>query len=269
MAFEYLRLDMGREVVVAKEEVCDSEPDEEEHHGATGNEGATVESLYHTCMLVAWPKAHLVSIACGTSVSRALDILQNTVKTSDPQCCELLHQVVLYCRENASTVWGDDRNSNEHSVTSRLLSLCSRASKSEDVLQILQLLSKDTEHHYGGRKKDKDHKVGVRNAEVAEAIANVVQVFGWELVSLPIINLTECASRQTESFLHLVKQLICMGNRDVGVLVANTASKSLQASIAELESHKMPEFSWHQPLAKLGTYPEVEKFLKGPQERYE
>lgn len=35
-----------------------------------------------------------------------------------------------------------------------------------------------------------------------------------------------------------------------------------------MESHKTPEFAWHQPQAKLPGYPEIEPFLKGPEEKH-
>lgn len=69
----------------------------------------------------------------------------------------------------------------------------------------------------------------MRNAKVAKAIATVVQVFGWEVVSADIINLVkECALTRGVSGTELAKQLICKGNNNAGALVASTMFKILR-----------------------------------------
>lgn len=71
-----------------------------------------------------------------------------------------------------------------------------------------------------------------------------------------------------ESFAEFAKQFIAVGYTDAGVLVANSASEVVEAQIAELQTHKMPEFSCCQPLASFPGYPDVEEFLRGPEEKF-
>ncbi|CAM6099339.1 unnamed protein product [Calypogeia fissa] len=96
--------------------------------------------------------------------------------------------------------------------------------------------------------------VGVRNIEVARAIAAAIPVFGWESVSVHDIDLVKkCALARGEALAELAQQLISMGNVDAGEQVART----------------MPTFTWCQPHGKLPNYPEVENFLRGPEKCFD
>jgi len=127
----------------------------------------------------------------------------------------------------------------------------------EDVLQVFQVLANRS-----------PYKVGVRNAGVAKAIATAVHVFGWESLSSHIMDLVkECAMAQGKSCAQLAKALINMGMDIAGALVAQTTFGVFEARIAKLESHKMPEFTWCHPHARLPGEPAIATFLKGPREK--
>ncbi|CAM6100722.1 unnamed protein product [Calypogeia fissa] len=189
-----------------------------------------------------------------------MDFLENKAEISGGQ----VSQLVWFCKTNIEQVWDLAENSTTDSVTPRLLRLCERANVVGDVLQILQLLASDLTD--GG---DRKFKIGVRNVEVADAIASAAEEFGWEMVSDGVTYLTrECALKQSESFAHLAKQLLSMGEVAAAALVGNKTREVLQKHIAELDSHEMPVFTWDQPDAKLPDYPEVESFLRGPKAKY-
>ena len=197
----------------------------------------------------------------------------------DPNFQNNIHQIVSFCEnytlqawqaEEDSQVWhAREDKSKEDLVTPRVLNLCIQGILAEDVMRVLQLLPKAIPYKSRDYRKEKDFKIGMRNIEVASSIARAVQAFGWEPFSSLIINLVkECALTQGESCAQLAKQLISMGIQPAGSIVAQTTFQVFETLIADLESHKMPEFSWHQPLAKLPGYPGIESFLRGPQEKY-
>lgn len=152
----------------------------------------------------------------------------------------------------------------------RLLRLCNRANMLKVVVHIFQLLSRKVFDSSSCRPDGKDprNRIGVRNAEVAKAIASAVQIHGSESLSSAVMDLTkECAFTQWEAFAQLAEQLICVGNMDAAALVYQTAFGVFEAPIAKLESQKIPEFTWCQPLAQIPDKA-VETFLKGPEGRY-
>lgn len=122
------------------------------------------------------------------------------------------------------------KNLEDDSVSPRLLTLCARSGMMlEDTLRVIQLLSEFVWFHSSSRRR-----IGVRNAEVAKAIAAAAKVCGWELLSRPVIDLAkQCASAQGESFLVLADQLACIGQEDAGALVAQAAIGVIEARIAE------------------------------------
>lgn len=96
-----------------------------------------------------------------------------------------------------------------------------------------------------------------------------VKAFGWELVSLRILGLTKrFALMQRKFLMELGEQLVWIGNKYAGVLVAMKIFEAFEARIAELEAKKRPEFTWCQPHVELPEYPEIEDFLRGPSETY-
>ncbi|CAM6088083.1 unnamed protein product [Calypogeia fissa] len=258
---EDLDVDLETEVVIGKGMgPFDSKPNDTEYEAYLGNSGPRLEYWYHTAMLVAWPKSLSISVACEASFSGAMEFLENKVEISREQ----VHQVVCFCENNSEQVWGVEKNSANDSVTPRLLRLCVRANTLGDVLQILHVLAVDHTD-----SEDRKFKIGVRNFEVANAIASAVEKFGWEVVSEGVTFLTRnCALNQSERLAHFAKQLISKGNMAAGALVANTTREVLGKRIAELDLHKEPVFTWYQPHAKLPDYPEVERLLRGPQETF-
>ncbi len=53
----------------------DCEPDEREFEGYTGNEGPTLEYVYHRAVVVLWPRARSGRVALGAGLGCALDLL--------------------------------------------------------------------------------------------------------------------------------------------------------------------------------------------------
>lgn len=267
-SFKKLCIDNEKEILYDGEDPFDSEPLSREANIASLR---VLGDMYYRAVLVAWPKALSISIACEGSVSEALNLLDKTSKKSGPAFVEQVHQVVCYCEENPTQVWGKLEDLCEDSVTPRLLRLCSRENMLEVLLQIFQLLSKVLGElpRSCPDKKDSGSMIGVRNAEVARAIAAAVQAHGWDLVALPIIDLARaCTFTQGNSFAQLAGELMRLGNIDAGALVAKTMFEVFETRIATLESVETPNFIGCQPHAKLPEYPDVEKFLKGPLENY-
>ena len=260
--FPNLVIDMEKETVVRNRvNLFGDKPDEviydNENYGCD-----VLEHCYYAAMVVVWPKRLSISVACEVGVSSALDLLESSSQVTDPSFTEGLHQIVCYIRNNASQLWKAEAAATEDLVTPRILNLCVKTNVPEDVKQILQFLAKSI--HFKPNLKG-----GVRNISVAREIAAAVQAFGWETFSSLIINLVkECAVNQGESFLQLAQQFTSMGMDDAGAMVAKAMCDVFEARIAALKSHKMPEFTWHQPLAKLPEYPAIETFLQGPQETH-
>ncbi|KAG0613503.1 hypothetical protein M758_6G108300 [Ceratodon purpureus] len=278
-AIEKLGVDMEKETII---DPFNTEPDEEEYEGHRGNAGARLEQWYHRAMLVVWPKLLSMAVTCQAGVSGVLDQLESDVETGHLSFKDGLHQIVSYCENHAPIAWQVQKDAKawdddiqvykpkEDPVTPRLLNLCIRASVLEDAMRILQLLAKSICYKTSNsRRREASFKVGLRNVEVANAVSSAIQVFGWDSLSPLIISLVkECALTQGESCAQLAKQLISIEIEDAGVIVAETTFKVFESLITDLESHKMPEFSWHQPEAKLPGYPEIESFLRGPLEKY-
>lgn len=157
-------------------------------------------------------------------------------------------------------------------MTPRLLRLCTRTDTLEVVVHIFQLLSKNhsTGRWYSGLDgRDHCYKIGVRHAEVAKAIAAVLKVHGWESLSSAVIDLTKgCALKQGEAFTQLAEQLMSTGSIEAGALVAKTTFETFEARIAEVESQEIPEFTCCQPFAKVPWDWDIERFLRGPEERF-
>lgn len=239
----FKNLDMERVTVVCEKDAFDEEPVTKVYDYSEGSSGPSLEFWSHKAFLVIWPKALSITIACEVNVSSALDLLERTLEISDPKFGEKLHDIVWYL-----------------------------SNMMEDLLRIIKLLSKFVQSFFFSSRKDSCYKIGVRNAEVAKAIAGVVQIHGWESFSSLVIDFTKgCAVAQGESFVQLTEQLICMGNIDAGALVAQTAFGVFETRInAEraLESQKMPEWTWRQPLARIPKYPDIEEFLRGPEKEY-
>ena len=78
----------------------------------------------------------------------------------------------------------------------------------------------------------------------------------------------DSALTQGDYCAQLSNELTSSGNKDAGAIIANTTLEVFEALIGELELHQKPVFSWRQPLAKFPEYPEIENFLKGPEETY-
>ncbi|KAG0569730.1 hypothetical protein KC19_6G112200 [Ceratodon purpureus] len=262
-AIEKLSVDMEKETII---DPFNDEPDDEEYAGAR------VEQWYHRAMLVVWPKLLSMAVACEAGVSGALDQLESDVETGHPSFKDGLHQIVSYCENHAPQAWHDVQvyKPIQDPVTPRLLNLCIKSSVLEDAMRILQLLAKTVCYETSGSlRHEASFKVGLRNFEVANVVSSAIQVFGWDSLSPLITSLVkECALTQGEPCAQLAKQLISIGIEDAGVIVAETTFKVFESLITDLESHKMPEFSWHQPKAKLPGYPGIESFLRGPLEKY-
>lgn len=106
-------------------------------------------------------------------------------------------------------------------------------------------------------------RIGVKNAEVAEAIATAVEVFGWELLTRPVVDLvTACAFTQVEGFVHLTEELVRVGKMDAAECVARTALGVFETRIGELESQIMAERTC------CAGIPDVDEFLERPERRH-
>ncbi|CAM6094926.1 unnamed protein product [Calypogeia fissa] len=281
VAFEKVDIDMDREVAVREgEQPFHDEPNVEEYRGYTGNEGPSLERWYHRAMLVVWPRKRSIPIACGAGIFGALDLIDPMLETNDQQLCDSVHEVVCYCENNASTLWS---RSGEDGVTSRLLNLCIRTGGSENIMRVLNLMSK-TLHQgshtskFGSRhvglgdchragNSDIPWKVGIRSVSVANGVALAVQKVGWEECSSIVVELVkECTLSQGEAFFQLAMQLFEMGNKDAAIIVAKKPCEVFHARIDELSKLEEPEFSWCQPSARCPRHPIVQDFLRGPQE---
>jgi hypothetical protein len=103
----------------------------------TGNNGPSVDEWYHTALLVIWPKKKSVSVACHGGASGAVDIVETRAAEGDPDVVTMLRDVLSHCEESPATVL-----KNNDLVVSRLLKLCLDVGALEDVVRILELLSK-------------------------------------------------------------------------------------------------------------------------------
>ena len=285
MAFQGLQMDVKKEVVVGEgKEPFGTEPDLAKYRRHKHESDCTLKHWYSRAMILVWPKDISSSLACETSVSGALDLLECRLEISDSHFCDHLHRIVRYYENNVSRVWKQVLNHgsfavtvHEDSVTPRLLHLCAKASMVDDLALVLKLLLVKTNFDvtYMYEQRVAHFRIGVRNFEVAKWIATVVQMYGWEVFSSIIIELVKkCALSQGPPFAQLAKDLISFGKDDAGAIVIDNIievfqarSKELENRINDLEQHKEPEFTWCQPDAKLPLYPDVEQFLKGPQER--
>ncbi|CAM6100716.1 unnamed protein product [Calypogeia fissa] len=264
-----VEIDFEKEVVVEElYEDCpfDESPDKSEYTGDMGNYGCELDYWYHKALLVVWPKALIISILCELGVSQALDNLESRLRVPIPNARGQLQQIVDYCSRKPLEVWERGGNSNKDSVTPRLLRLCIRIGMQGDVLQIFELLAKVLTSY----RLDL-YRIGVRNADVAIAIADAVRNFGWGFLAAPILDLEKTlALTQGESFAELAKQLINLRNMIGGRLVSSTLFQIYEAHIAQLESRMPPEpvFTWSQPRARLPEYPDIERFLRGPTQTF-
>ena len=223
-AFENLHIDMDEEVIVYEgEQPFYDEPDEKEYEeGHTGNAGSKLEYWYHRAMVVVWPKPLSVSVACKAGIPNALDLLESMLESNDMRFEDSLQEVIHYCENNHSEVW---TYSGGDSITARLLNLCLETDELGDVACALKLLSKASVHHSNCNDdnivKEVLWKVGIRNLDVAKAIATVVCARGWESCSSIVIELVnECALSQGESFAQLAMEILGIGNMEAAVDVA-------------------------------------------------
>lgn len=140
VAFDHMRLDEDKELVREEEDIYSSEPDKKVL-STDDLSCRCLEYFYHRAALVAWPKALSMSIACEAGVSDALDFLEKTLEVSDPNFGDQLRQIICYCEKNVGTVWEWIADSHYDPLTGRLLNLCTRVNRPENVVHILQLLS--------------------------------------------------------------------------------------------------------------------------------
>ena len=223
-AFENLHIDMDKEVIVYEgEEPFYDEPDEKNYEGYTGNAGPTLEYWYHRAMVVVWPKRLAVFVACKAGIPSALYLLESMLESNDVRFDDSLREVIDYCENNHSKVWtycGGD------SITARLLNLCLETDGLGDVARALKLLSKSSNYRSHFNKNIVFWKVGIRNLDVAKAIATVVCARGWESCSSTVVELVnECALSQCESFAQLAMEILGIGNMEAALDVARRTFK--------------------------------------------
>ncbi|KAG0623606.1 hypothetical protein M758_3G187200 [Ceratodon purpureus] len=156
-------------------------PDVVKYETYMGNYGSTMEYEYHTAMLVIWPKKKLISIACNGGVPGALDILEARAEAGDPDIVMMLHEVLSYCESHIEEIWHEyrfrgpygDKDNDYDFVSARLLKLCLVVGGFEDVVRVLELISKPH------TSESKVKVIGIRNVATATAIASVVEKYGW------------------------------------------------------------------------------------------
>ncbi|CAM6099337.1 unnamed protein product [Calypogeia fissa] len=240
-AFKDLEIDMETEVVGKGENPFGSEADERGYEGHTANSGPTLDLWYHTAMLVVRPQARSISIACEAGVgSLESDGDGKFRRFIDSSIASSLHQDKRAGRAAAS-ISGVGKNVSSRSIN----------------------------YKYYGSKKDETFKVGVRTVSVAKAIADAIRKFGWKSVFACVIDLVkEFIATQGEALAEIAKTLISTGKINTGKHVASVIAAAFEARIAELESKKMPAFTWCQPFAKVPDFPDIENFLRGPDEKY-
>jgi hypothetical protein len=191
--------------------------DEVEFVPYMGNNGPSVDEWYHTALLVIWPKKKSVSVACHGGASGAVDIVETRAAEGDPDVVTMLRDVLSHCEESPATVL-----KNNDLVVSRLLKLCLDVGALEDVVRILELLSKPYTYQGAYWREPVVSIIGVKNAATATAIAGVVKRYGWgNCGTLVMKMLTEDqAAAHGGCFAQLALELQKVGCKDAAVLVA-------------------------------------------------
>jgi hypothetical protein len=220
----------------------DDEADTVDYERYMGNYGPTLQEWYHTALLVIWPKKMSVSMAWHGGASGAVDIVETRAAEGDPDVVTMLRDVLSHWEGSPGTVGRS--NSSDDLVVSRLLKLCLAVGALEDVVRVLELLSKP--HRYQGAygRASVVSIVGVRNAATATAIAGVVKRHGWSNCGTLVMKMLtkNQAAAHGGCFSQLALELQKVGCEDAAVLVAKRTLELIYFPCVNLAQLKAETF---------------------------